>query len=205
LTTITNTTKACAERKGIERRELAVTCPACTGGTWRHCSQTNGTEPSGALKSSLAGYGSDDDSGRVSETSYDSAEDEDARKIHDQVRQDKRREREREMRMSNMGPEQRAKQLARQQNCNISERVTLGFRLAKPNQSKESMLDSNLFNQESLSGNFAEDDAYNLYDRPLFHGSTASAAIYKARVEGNGIHLVVVLRKGLAQFWIMIG
>ena len=50
------------------------------------------------------------------------------------------------------------------------------------------MLDSRLFNQESLSGNFTNDNAYNLYDRPLFHGSTASAAIYKARgniPEGN--------------------
>ena len=139
-----------------------------------------------ALKSSLATYGSDDDSGSGSEASYDSAEDEDARKIRDQMRQDKRREREREMRMSNMGQEQRAKQLARQQNRDISEKVALG--LAKPTQSKESMLDSRLFNQESLSGNFADDDAYNLYDRPLFHGSTASAAIYKARgniPEGN--------------------
>jgi SNW domain-containing protein 1 len=140
-----------------------------------------------ALKSSLAAYGSDDDgSGSGSVASYDSAEDEDARKIRDQMRQDKRREREREMRMSNMGQEQRAKQLARQQNRDISEKVALG--LAKPTQSKESMLDSRLFNQESLSGNFADDDAYNLYDRPLFHGSTASAAIYKARgniPEGN--------------------
>jgi SNW domain-containing protein 1 len=47
--------------------------------------------------------------------------------------------------------------------------------------SKESMLDSRLFNRETLSGSFASDDAYNLYDRPLFHGSTAAAAIYKAR------------------------
>jgi len=43
------------------------------------------------------------------------------------------------------------------------------------------MLDSRLFNRETLSGSFASDDAYNLYDRPLFHGSTAAAAIYKAR------------------------
>ncbi|KAJ7864864.1 SKIP/SNW domain-containing protein [Mycena olivaceomarginata] len=95
-------------------------------------------------------------------------------------------EREREMRMNNMGTEQRAKQLARQQNRDISEKVALG--LAKPTLSKDSMLDSRLFNQESLSGNFADDDAYNLYDRPLFHGSTAAAAIYKARgniPEGN--------------------
>lgn len=46
------------------------------------------------------------------------------------------------------------------------------------------MLDSRLFNRESLSTSFASDDAYNLYDRPLFHGSTAAAAIYKAR-SGN--------------------
>ncbi|KAF8798147.1 pre-mRNA-processing protein 45 [Phlegmacium glaucopus] len=139
-----------------------------------------------ALKSSLAAYGSDDGSDNESDASDDSAEDEDARKIRDQMRQDKRREREREMRMSNMGQEQRAKQLARQQNRDISEKVALG--LAKPTLSKESMLDSRLFNQESLSGNFADDDAYNLYDRPLFHGSTAAAAIYKARgniPEGN--------------------
>ncbi|TFK42445.1 SKIP/SNW domain-containing protein [Crucibulum laeve] len=138
-----------------------------------------------AMKSSLAAYGSD--SGSESEAeSEDSAEDEEARKIRDQMRQEKRREREREMRMNNMGQEQRAKMLARQQNRDISEKVALG--LAKPTMSKESMLDSRLFNQESLSGSFAEDESYNLYDKPLFHGSTAAAAIYKARgniPEGN--------------------
>ncbi|PBK92898.1 hypothetical protein ARMGADRAFT_1030372 [Armillaria gallica] len=136
-----------------------------------------------AMKASLANYGSDSES---DSDSNDSAEDEDARRIRDEMRQEKRREREREMRMNNMGAEQRAKQLARQQNRDISEKVALG--LAKPTLSKESMLDSRLFNQESLSGSFADDDAYNLYDKPLFHGSTAAAAIYKARgniAEGN--------------------
>ncbi|KAG6898256.1 hypothetical protein C0992_000701 [Termitomyces sp. T32_za158] len=136
-----------------------------------------------AMKSTLADYGSDNSSGSESEGSE---EDEEARTIRDQMRQEKRRERERELRMNNMGAEQRAKQLARQQNRDISEKVALG--LAKPTLSKESMLDSRLFNQESLSGSFADDDAYNLYDKPLFHGSTAAAAIYKARgniTEGN--------------------
>ncbi|KAJ3761120.1 SKIP/SNW domain-containing protein [Lentinula raphanica] len=133
-----------------------------------------------ALKSSLAAYGSDSDTDRESGSeSDDSAEDEEARKIRDEMRKEKRREREREMRMSNMGQEQRAKQLARQQNRDISEKVALG--LAKPTLSKESMLDSRLFNQESLSGDFGNDESYNLYDKPLFHGSTAAAAIYKAR------------------------
>ncbi|KAE9406792.1 pre-mRNA-processing protein 45 [Gymnopus androsaceus JB14] len=131
-----------------------------------------------AMKSTLAAYGSDSESGSGSE-SEDSAEDEEAKKIRDDMRKEKRREREREMRMNNMGQEQRAKQLARQQNRDISEKVALG--LAKPTMSKESMLDSRLFNQESLSGDFGTDESYNLYDKPLFHGSTAAAAIYKAR------------------------
>ncbi|KAF8301118.1 pre-mRNA-processing protein 45 [Clavulina sp. PMI_390] len=109
----------------------------------------------------------------------DSAEDEEARKVRDQMRSEKRREREREMRMNNMGTEQRAKMLARQENRDISEKIALG--LAKPTASKESMLDSRLFNRESLPNSFASEDAYNLYDKPLFHGSTAAAAIYKAR------------------------
>ena len=140
-------------------------------------------ERTAAMQSSLGAYGSGSESD--SEPSEDE-EDEDAAKVRDQMRAEKRREREREMRMSNMGTEQRAKMLARQQNRDISEKIALG--LAKPTTSKESMLDSRLFNQESLSGSFADDDAYNLYDRPLFHGSSAAAAIYKARgniTEGN--------------------
>ncbi|KAG8934582.1 mRNA splicing protein [Tulasnella sp. 419] len=149
-----------------------------------------------AMPNSLAQYGSDSESGSGSgsEAGSDRGEDEEdedelddeARKIRDQMRRDKRQQREREMRMNNMGTEQRAKQLARQQNRDISEKIALG--LAKPTLSKESMLDSRLFNRESLSTSFADEDSYNLYDRPLFHGSSAAAAIYKARgniTEGN--------------------
>ncbi|KAG2020017.1 pre-mRNA-processing protein 45 [Coprinopsis cinerea AmutBmut pab1-1] len=139
-----------------------------------------------AMKSSFAAYDSGSDSEAESGSDSESDDDEDARKIRDQMRAEKRREREREMRMNNMGTEQRAKMLARQQNRDISEKIALG--LAKPTMSKESMLDSRLFNQESLSGSFGDDESYNLYDKPLFHGSTAAAAIYKARgnmAEGN--------------------
>lgn len=135
------------------------------------------------FKSTMAAYGSESESGSQSgsesESDQDSGEDEEARRIRDEMRAEKRRERERELRMNNMGTEQRAKMLARQQNRDISEKIALG--LAKPTMSKESMLDSRLFNQESLSGNFGDDESYNLYDKPLFHGSTAAAAIYKAR------------------------
>jgi len=156
-----------------------------------------------ALQSSLGQYG---DSDSESRSGSDKSEDEDsgddgAARLRDKLRREKRQDREREMRMSNMGTEQRMKQLARsvsflfhsrmgrsnrlapivirQSNRDISEKVALG--LAKPTLSKESMLDSRLFNRESLPNSFADNDAYNLYDKPLFHGSTAVAAIYKSR------------------------
>lgn len=43
------------------------------------------------------------------------------------------------------------------------------------------MLDSRLFNQEQYQSGFADEDSYSLYDRPLFAGSSAAAAIYKPR------------------------
>ena len=161
--------RAREERAGIAPRAADTSKPSA--------------ERTAAMQASLGAYGSESESD--SEPSEEEG-DEEAAKVRDQMRAEKRREREREMRMSNMGTEQRAKMLARQQNRDISEKIALG--LAKPTLSKESMLDSRLFNQESLSGNFADDDAYNLYDRPLFHGSSAAAAIYKARgniSEGN--------------------
>ncbi|KAJ7578474.1 SKIP/SNW domain-containing protein [Mycena floridula] len=158
-----------AQRKREERGGLVAPRPTA--------------QTAAAMKSTLADYGSDSGEGSDSD---DSAEDEEAKKVRDDMRQEKRREREREMRMNNMGAEQRAKQMARQQNRDISEKIALG--LAKPTLSKDSMLDQRLFNQESLAGSFADEDSYNLYDRPLFHGSTAAAAIYKARgniTDGN--------------------
>lgn len=115
----------------------------------------------------------------------DSETEEDRRAAREReiMRRERRQERERELRMSNMGTEQRARVLARAQNRDISEKVALG--LAKPTMSKEAMLDSRLFNQEQLAGNFGDDDTYNLYDRPLFSGASAAAAIYK-RSSGLG-------------------
>lgn len=66
-----------------------------------------------ALKSSLGQYtdsGSEDESDASEKE--DSGDDEAAR-VRDQMRREKRQEREREMRMSHMGTEQRMKQLAR--------------------------------------------------------------------------------------------
>jgi SNW domain-containing protein 1 len=67
------------------------------------------TASGSAMKSSLTQYDSED----TGDESERCEEDEEARKVRDQMRTEKRREREREMRMNNMGTEQRAKMLAR--------------------------------------------------------------------------------------------
>lgn len=122
-----------------------------------------------------------DDEDEDAASDEDEDEDDEAIRAREAVRAEKRKEREKEMRMSNMGSEMRAKMIAREQNRDISEKIALG--LAKPSASKETLLDSRLFNRESLSTGFGGDDSYNLYDKPLFHGSSAAAAIY--RPKGN--------------------
>ncbi|TRM59307.1 pre-mRNA-processing protein 45 [Schizophyllum amplum] len=166
--------KLAAKEKAAKEENLRMMAQRAReerGGGPRAAAATT-AQASAAAKASLGAYGSD------SEDESDGARTRAAR-IRDEMRREKRQEREREMRMNNMGTEQRAKMMARQQNRDISEKVALG--IAKPTLSKESMLDSRLFNQESLPGSFGDEENYSLYDRPLFHGSTAAAAIYKAR------------------------
>lgn len=68
----------------------------------------------------------------------------------------------------------------REQNRDISEKIALG--LAKPSEQKgEALLDSRLFNRENFNTSFGASDSYNVFDKPLFHGSSAAAAIYKPR------------------------
>lgn len=131
----------------------------------------------------LGGYDSDGSDGSDAESEAsaadESGEDEAGIREREAVREEKRREREKELRMSNMGNEMRAKLLAKEQNRDISEKIALG--IAKPTASKEAMLDSRLFNRESLSTGFGADDSNNMYDKPLFAGSSAAAAIYRPR------------------------
>ncbi|KAI7861481.1 SKIP/SNW domain-containing protein [Spinellus fusiger] len=100
----------------------------------------------------------------------------------DQLRRERQKQRERELRMNKMGTEAKAKHLAREQGRDISEKIALG--LAKPTLSKESMYDARLFNQsEGINSGFKDDEAYSLYDKPLF-AETASS-IYKFKGKGN--------------------
>ncbi|CAJ0640520.1 10006_t:CDS:2, partial [Entrophospora sp. SA101] len=121
-------------------------------------------------------------SGAIIDDETESSEESDEEKAREreELRQEKRRNREREFRLSKMGAEKRAKYIARLvQNRDISEKIALG--LAKPTITQESLYDTRLFNQsEGLSSGFKDDESYDLYDKPLFAGSSASS-IYKPK------------------------
>eukprot|EP01113_Clastostelium_recurvatum_P033545 TRINITY_DN4444_c0_g1_i3.p1 TRINITY_DN4444_c0_g1~~TRINITY_DN4444_c0_g1_i3.p1 ORF type:complete len:714 (+),score=177.95 TRINITY_DN4444_c0_g1_i3:298-2142(+) len=108
--------------------------------------------------------------------SPDEDEDEErARRERDRVREDRRREREREMRL-----EQAGKRPRREEDRDVSERIALGQ--ASAFRSEETMYDQRLFNQTdaTAAGFGGDDEAYNLYSKPLFSGSTANA-VYRPK------------------------
>jgi SNW domain-containing protein 1 len=106
-----------------------------------------------------------------------------ARKLkeRDELRRERQKQRERELRLSHMGNETKQKYLSKSSDRDISEKIALG--IAQPTRNQETMFDARLFNRsEGLGagggGLTGDDDSYNLYDKPLFAGSSASV-IYK--------------------------
>ncbi|KAJ3355112.1 mRNA splicing protein [Entophlyctis luteolus] len=117
-----------------------------------------------------------------SDASESEEDDEDEKKIREreEIRKERNRQRERELRMSHMGADTKAKVLGRlNSERDISEKIALG--LTQPSASRESQFDQRLFNQSSgMSSGFGAEDSYNLYDKPLFTGSSANA-IYRPK------------------------
>ncbi|KAI9017470.1 SKIP/SNW domain-containing protein [Gaertneriomyces semiglobifer] len=106
-------------------------------------------------------------------------EDREELKKREELRRERQKQRERELRMSHMGAETKARVLSKSTDRDISEKIALG--LAQPTMSKELMYDQRLFNQsQGLSSGFGADDTYDLYDKPLFTGSSANA-VYRPK------------------------
>ncbi|KAI7831402.1 SKIP/SNW domain-containing protein [Gamsiella multidivaricata] len=123
--------------------------------------------------------------GSASESESDDEDDEAkqrAARERDALRRERQQEHEKDLRMSRMGAEQKAKVMARAEGRDISERVALG--LAKPTQSKDSMYDSRLFNQSGgLSSGFKDDESYSVYDKPMFMHTGSS--VYRPKRSGD--------------------
>ncbi|KAF9203510.1 mRNA splicing protein [Haplosporangium sp. Z 27] len=126
------------------------------------------------------------DSGSESESESGSDDDEAkqrAARERDALRKERQQEREKDLRMSRMGAEQKAKVMARSEGRDISEKIALG--LAKPTQSKDSLYDSRLFNQSAgLDSGFKDDEAYSVYDKPMFTHTRSS--VYRPKRSGGG-------------------
>jgi SNW domain-containing protein 1 len=86
----------------------------------------------------------------------------------DRIREERRKERERERRLA-----AKKSKLSRDDERDVSEKIALGQ--MAPQQSQETLYDQRLFNQsQGLDSGFGNEDSYNIYNKPLFSGSSAN-------------------------------
>jgi len=91
------------------------------------------------------------------------------KKERDELRYERKRERDRKRHLDNY---QGKKKLKTDDDRDVSEKVALG---EAPTASVDTLFDARLFNQsQGMDSGFADDEAYNLYDKPLFQGSSAN-------------------------------
>lgn len=98
----------------------------------------------------------------------DESEDEEE-DIRDEIRDERRRERERDRRLEAAGKKTK---LSRDRDRDVGEALALGMTTKT---SEELQYDQRLFNQTAgMDSGFAEEDAYNIYDKPLMKGTSSS-------------------------------
>lgn len=104
-----------------------------------------------------------------------------ARQQRERARIDRRKERERELRLDNMKGNLRKNKLERDEGRDVSERIALGMLKGTGKLTGEAAFDSRLFNQSSgMDAGFGGEDEYNTYSRPLFDRGEA-ASIYRPK------------------------
>lgn len=117
-----------------------------------------------------------------------------------EVRRERRLDREREMRLREAHGDEAGRQtlkrskLTRDLDRDVSEQAALGQSVNKAPRG-ELLYDERLFNQDgggmsmrgraSLGGSYGADDSYNLYEEPLFKGSSLLASAGNLHVRGN--------------------
>lgn len=96
------------------------------------------------------------------------------------VREERKRERERDRRLENAGKKTK---MMRDRERDVSEKIALG---QMPRQmTAEALYDQRLFNQsEGMESGFGDDEAYNIFDKPLFQGSSANQ-LYRPKKGGD--------------------
>ena len=115
-----------------------------------------------------------------------SASDDEARRERDEVREERRRERERERRRDEGdGRAGKRSKIARDRDRDVSERMALGQSNVAAGAAGEHAYDQRLFDQEAgIGSGFHGDDAYDVYDKPLFNDK--GGGIYKPTADADG-------------------
>ncbi|EFX71192.1 puff-specific protein Bx42-like [Daphnia pulex] len=106
-------------------------------------------------------------------------EDDDDAAERDNLRQERHRERQRERNIARAAPGDKKSKLDRQRERDISEQIALGMP-ARASASGETMYDQRLLNQtRGMDSGFADDEAYNVYDKPWREQGTLSSNLYR--------------------------
>ena len=104
-----------------------------------------------------------------------------AKKERDELRYERKRERDRQRHLDNYAGTKKSK-LDRDADRDVSEKIALG---EAPKASNETMYDQRLFNQaQGMDSGFGSEDSYNIYDKPLFKGSSANF-LYRPRNDAD--------------------
>lgn len=122
--------------------------------------------------------------GRYGETD----EEKTARLQRERLRIERRKERERELRLENMKGTMRKNKIDRDMNRDVSEKIALGMHKGSGQLGGEAMYDARLFNQSSgMDSGFGLDDEYNTYSKPLFDRQAADS-IYRPKRDDSDIY-----------------
>lgn len=105
-------------------------------------------------------------------------------KERDQLRYDRHKDRQRERNIQRAAPDKRNR-LERERERDISEQIALGMP-AKTISGGEVQFDSRLFNQsKGMDSGFADDEAYNVYDKPWRQAGDVSQGLYRPKKGGD--------------------
>jgi SNW domain-containing protein 1 len=130
------------------------------------------------------GHDTDDHGGRYGETD----EEKTARLQRERLRIERRKERERELRLENMKGTMRKNKIDRDMNRDVSEKIALGMHKGSGQLTGEAMYDARLFNQSGgMDSGFGTEDEYNTYSKPLFDRQAADS-IYRPKKDDSDIY-----------------
>ena len=112
--------------------------------------------------------------------------DDEERRRRDEIREERRRERERERRRDEGdGRAGKRSKLARDRDRDVSEQIALGQSNVAAGAAGEHAYDQRLFDREAgIGSGFHGDDAYDVYDKPLFNDK--GGGIYKPTADADG-------------------